>query len=477
MASGLPGVLVARAPHDVAAALLAHAARRARGTGRLAVMARAQDGAPLWQEVAARLSLSKIPCDPAKCAEQIAMAAVLRRAILIAPLPKAGSWDRAVAVELSALASGPLVLLVGDGDDPAADLRADRFDVTPVLDEDGKRRWWSAIADEAYERVVGDELANLEAWWGAVKRASVAPEPSDANEVPETGRALLTALGLAGRSWPVGQLAALGVTGEWSTGDALASLGGVGAVTVAAGWVAVTPAWEARASAAAEGAEAGVRATVAGALLAGTEVEPWAYARASELLAHAGAGAEQIEAADEAHAKALVGAEDPVARREIAARWMSVVEGLPAVARRELLVRTAERALAANEPDEAARCAQSAAATGEDARVLLLMGRAALAQADLVSAKVALEKARSLAAEDAAVAARACVELSELAYVTGDAAKARELALDVLSSASDWQVRLGARNTLGKLLLAAGRWEEAEDHFTKDALDAAVQKD
>ena len=476
---GLPGILLARAPREIVEALLAHGARRARSAGRVAVAARAHQGAPLWQEVAARLLLRKLPSDPAKCADQIASAAHLRRAVVVARLPRAGSWDRAVAVELSALANAPLVLFVADGDEDASDLRAERFDVAPTLDDDGKRRWWSAIAEEAYERAAGDDLAQLESWWGGVKRVALAPEAPEGEELPEMGRALFTALGLAGRSWPVAQLSALGVTGEWSTGDALASLAGVGALQNVGGWVAVTPAWEARAAAAAHGAERGERATVAAALVAGLDVEPWAYARASELLAHAQADEAAIEAADRAHARALAAAEDPVARREIAARWMSVVEALPEAPRRELLVRTAERALAANEPEEATQCAHRAAASasGQDARVLLLLGRAAMARADSVSARVALEKARSVAAGDAEREATVGAELAELELLAGNIALSRELALAAVARSSLPETRIKGRNTLGKLLLAEAKWEEAERHFAEDALAAAGNSD
>ena len=217
-------MLVARAPHDVAEALLAHAARRARSAGRLAILARAHAGAPLWQEVAARLSLPRIACDPVKCAEQIATAALLRRATIIAPLPAAGTWDRAVAVELSLLASPPLVLFVAEGEDAADDLKGERFDVAPTLDGDEKKRWWSAIAEEAHAMVASDQLAQLDSWWGAVKRASAARRRRPTRKRPrKRGARCSRRWRWPEGSWPMAQLGALGVTDAWSTGDALAS--------------------------------------------------------------------------------------------------------------------------------------------------------------------------------------------------------------------------------------------------------------
>ncbi len=179
LAAGLPGVLLARAPRGVTEALLAHAARRAKGAGRLAVIARAHEGVPLWQEVAFRLGAPRLACSPARCAEQIATAALLRRALIVAPLPVAGSWDRAVAVELAALASPPSVLFVSDGADAAGDIAGERFEVTATLDEGEKRRWWSAVADEARAMLASDDLAQLDSWWSAVKRASVAEPTSE----------------------------------------------------------------------------------------------------------------------------------------------------------------------------------------------------------------------------------------------------------------------------------------------------------
>ena len=447
----------------------------------MAIVARPHAGAPLWQEVASRLTIARLPCSPSRCAEQIATAALLRRAILLAPLPPQGSWDRAVAVELAALETVPFLLFVSDETDSADDLRGERFDVAATLDDGEKRRWWSAIAEEAQQMLASDDLAELDAWWGAMKRASAAHPARNgsvallADEAPAAGRPLFAALALAGRPWPISDLAAISVPAD----GALDALVAAGAVHLAGGWLSVAAAWDACASVAVRNASAPAREQVVGALLGGPGSEPWAYARASELLAHASADEKTIEAADRAQARALAAAEDPLVRREIVARWMKAIEALPPGPRRELLVRTAERALSSGEPDEAARCLSTARSLGgEDVRVLLLLGRSNAALGDLVAGRVALDRARALAGSEE-LRALVAVEQAEVAYLVGDVAGARAFAEEAVGSsdAVDPAIRLKARNTLGKLLLGESKWDAADSHFAEDGMLAAAHKD
>jgi hypothetical protein len=121
LAMASAAVLVVRAPAELREALLAHAARRAKGAGRGVILARAGDGAPLWQDAASRLSIAKLVCEPAGAASQLATSAFLRRTAIVAALPRAGSWDRTVTAELSLLPNAPLVVLVSDGEDDASD--------------------------------------------------------------------------------------------------------------------------------------------------------------------------------------------------------------------------------------------------------------------------------------------------------------------------------------------------------------------
>jgi transcriptional regulator with GAF, ATPase, and Fis domain/tetratricopeptide (TPR) repeat protein len=268
------------------------------------------------------------------------------------------------------------------------------------------------------------------------------------------------------------------------TEGALDALLGAGAVQVTAGWAAVSRAWQARAEASCRLALEPARARVVAALLLlnGPGFEPWAYARASELLAHPTADEKTLEAADRAQAGALSAAEDPLVRREIVARWMTAVEALPAAPQRELLVRTAERALSAGEPDEAARCLHAAGSLGsEDVRVLTLLGRATAALGDLVAGQVALERARALAqgaggAEAVDTVAAVAVEQAEVAYLIGNVAVARAYAEEGVAS-SNPETRLKARNTLGKLLLTESKWDAADLHFAQDGMLATAQKD
>jgi transcriptional regulator with GAF, ATPase, and Fis domain len=243
-----------------------------------------------------------------------------------------------------------------------------------------------------------------------------------------------------------------------------------------------------RAAEAAASAPAASRAQVAEAL-SSYENEPWAFARIAELLVQpvqpvqpvqAGAGEpslERLEEADRAHARALTLADDASARREIVARWMTDVAALPPTAQLELSIRAADRALAAGESDEAYRWAQSAAAlTTDDARVTLLLGRASAAMGDLVAAKVALDRARA-AAKDAQTDALVGVELAEVAYTRGDLAGATREAEQAIARATNDRTKLKARNTLGKILLAEARWEDADRHFAEDILTASAARE
>ncbi len=463
-------MLIARAPLGVMEALIAHAARRARGAGRVAVVAKARAGAPLWHEVAVRLASPLTTSNPAKCAEQIATAALLQRALIVAPLPVDGSWDRAVAAELAALATAPSILFVGDGSDGTLDLGSETFDVPATLDETERRRWWSAVAHEAHSAVATNDFGGLESWWAAARRAAVAT-PVHPEDVPSEGHALFIALALAGRPWPLGEIAVLDAHVE-----GISALAAAGAVTISSGWVAIATAWEGHAAVAAASAPTSLREGVATALLGASGFEPWAYAHAAELLLHAAATPESIELADQAHVRTIASVDDPLARREIVARWLDEVEALSGTGQRQLFLRAAERALAAGEPDEAMRSLRSAGAGAEDSQTLLLQGRASAALGDMVAARVALERARRCA-DDVEVGLLAFVELAEVAYMLGDIATARENAEAGVAGTACPATALKGRNVLGKLLLAESKWDEADRHFAEDGLLAVEQKD
>ena len=485
--NGGGGVIIARAQSmDAAIAAGAHVARRVVATRGLAIQAYSRAGAPLWREVASILGLPRLSSEPAICAEEIAQAAASKRAVIVAPLPRPGSWDRAVAGELAQLSAVPLAVFLSDTNDAAADLRADTFDVGSTLDGAEMHRWWAAVADEAHGDAVSDDLAALDTWWSATRHIHL---PSKNEElVPEDGAGLFTALALAGRSWLATDLAVLGLGAGRASLEALER---AGVVRVERAWVSIARAWDERAAIASDGAGLEVIATVAAALIARHSADPWAQARAAELLVREGSGSDstsplppargRLDAADRAHAAAIAHTDDVVARRELIARWTHTLEKLPIAAQLPLRMRAAERALAVGEADEAYGWAQSAVAIApKDAAVTLLLGRAAVALGDLVTARVALERGRAVssdaagsAAADLEVRALIAVELAEVAYLNGDLTSARSDADAALAASSDASTQLKARNTIGKILLAEARWDEADEHFAHDAWTAS----
>jgi transcriptional regulator with GAF, ATPase, and Fis domain len=465
VSSGTAGIAVVRAPsHEVGSAIAAHAIRRSKSLGLFAIEARAARGTPLWREVASRLGVGTLPSDPAGAAEAIARAAVQRRALVVAQLPDVGTWDRAVARELAALVGAPAVLLVVAGAEGTDDLLADVHEVGATLDPVERHRWWSAVADAAQSDVTTEAVASLDSWWDNARRAPLS-RSSVHGALDAASERLATALALAGRSWPVADVATLGAEEA-----AVESLARAGAARVLDGWVALEPGWDLRADALVESAPGPILEGIAGALAARFEHDAWAHARAAELLVRAGA----LSAADEANGRALARAEGSVARREIVSRWMTSVATLKGNAQLPLRVSAAERALAIGEAEEAFRWAQSATALApNDTGLGLLFGRAAIALGDLVAARVALERCGSHAS-DAAARAILAAELGEIAYLAGDLSTAAREAQRALSLDESPAVRLKARNTLGKLLLAGSEWDRADVHFAEDAWAAAA---
>jgi transcriptional regulator with GAF, ATPase, and Fis domain len=464
IASGSLGMVIVRAPSDEAAAAIgAHVARRATAMGGFAVEARGRAGCPLWHEVAAKLGVGALPGDPTAAADAIAHAAQLRRAVIVAPLPQSPGWDRSVARELASMAAPPAVALLVTDARGSEDLDLEVFEVGATLEAGERQRWWAALTEAAMGEVAFESLASLDAWWGAARRSPAAREAVDA-ALPPDARRLLATLALTARAWPIADVALLGA--DLETVEALAR---AGAARTDGGWVAVEAPWDAQAERLALSAPHEVVEAAASALALRLPADPWAQSRAAELLAHIG----QAAAADEAHIRALSHAEDASARREFVSRWMKAVQTLPDADQLPLRVRATERALAVGEAEEAFRWAQSATTLAPaDPGLGLLFGRAAVALGDLVAAKVALERAGEHASDDFARAVVAA-EMAEVAYLGGDVAEAAVQAERALSVSAAATTRLKARNTLGKLLLAEAKWDEADVHFAKDAWAAA----
>ena len=483
------GVIVVRAPSCAVDALLAHVARRVRAAGQVAVLVRQSNprvGAPIWQEVASRLALARVDCDPVRAAELISGALGARRAVVITPLPPHGSWDRAVAAELARRRGGdgdaPLLVFVTGPGDTAIDMHAERFDVAAELDDVGRHRWWTAVAEDGHARVATEDLSALESWWSAVKRSSTASTGDVAHALPIEGAWLFAALSLAVRAWPEAELDSLarGAAAASEIKVALTALVDAGAVQVERGWVAIEPSWDDVSVACAADASAETCSTVAYALAARFEDEPWAHMRAAELLLRrdrASADREDaIRAADAEYARAIARVDDTIARREIVSRWMDAVDTVPAASQLALRMRAAERALAVGEADEAYRWAKAASTVADDdGRVTLLLGRAAVALGDLVSAKVALERGRGRAGDgDGEMSALISVELAEVEYLSGNMSASVREAREAMAASGHVATVLRARNTLGKVLLSETKWDEADRHFAEDAQTASA---
>ena len=477
------GVMIVRASHEVQAAIIAHAARRLCASGWLPVdassAAGSRGGAPLFREIATQLGLAVVPSDPHACADEITRAAFAKQAAIIAILPKEGTWDRAVANELVHTARSGLVIFVTGtdvrdtrafADASAADAASiTTFDLGSDLTSADKLRWLGAVAEEAHAQLPGRDIRTLEAWWARARRVL----PADASELhglSETARGVLACLALAGRSLPVASLETLG------NGDALAAVEElvVGALAVRNGTlVSLAGGFDAAAIEATAG-EAERLATAR--LLAGGpgfDPDPWAYARAAELLVSAGA----IEAADRAIQKSIRNIEDAQATYEITSRWFTCVAPVTGEGGLFLRVQAAHRALDMGEANDAQRWCESATALKpEDPTIALLMGKALMQLGDLVAARVSLQKAQAAAGDDE-LRARVASELAELSYLAGDLKAAAEHANRAIALAQTVGTRLSGRNTIGKMSLVEARWDDADAHFAEDVLTASSAGD
>jgi transcriptional regulator with GAF, ATPase, and Fis domain/tetratricopeptide (TPR) repeat protein len=490
--SAQPGVVIVRAPIDVHGPLIAHAARRLRTAGFLPVDAAVRPGAPLFREIASQLGVT-VSCEPCACADLINQAAAARRAAIIVPLPKDGTWDSIVANELARAAQRILIVFVSTvsspsslGGDTLKAIEATTFDVTGDVDPSDKLRWLSAIAEEAQTDLPTSDLRALEAWWAKARR--VAPDPTPTTDgLDDEARSTLTCIALAGRSIESAKLPARALDTLVDAGLIIrCSSGERGPRTL----VALSSHRDLRGLEAMldAGATAEERRRAASLLInndyddahahahdepgSGFDPDPWAFARAAELLL----GARAFEEADTAIAHAGRAADGGQAGGEIATRWFSVVAPVAGEGGLMLRLRAAQRSLAIGEAADALRWCESAAALSpEDASIGVLMGRALMQLGDLVAARVTLQKAEAgaTAANDQALRSRAISELAEVSYLAGDLATAEKQATRAITLATTVAQRLAGRSTLGKIHLAEGRWDAADEHFAEDALEAS----
>ena len=466
------GVLIVRAPLDVHAAIIAHTARRLRMSGLAPVLAAsradAHPGAPLFREIATQLGIGHVSSDPQACAEAIAQAASTKRAAILATLPKDGSWDRQVATELVRIARSGLVVFVTAGDAPAWDFASpSTFDLVGDLTASDKLRWLSAVAEEAQHDLPSQDIRTLEAWWAKARRVAPAHTLS-LDGLGEAARGVLGCLTLAGRSLPVASLATLGDDAIAAVDELVASALAVRNGLLVSLSTSCDPLAVEGQLAVSDGERLATARILAGG--PGFDPDPWAYARAAELLVAAGA----IEAADAAIEKAVRGTEDGQATYEITSRWFSTVALVTGEGGLLLRVRGAHRALGMGEANEAQRWCESATALSPtDPTIALLMGRALMQLGDLVAARVSLQKAQAAATDDE-LRARVASQLAELSYLAGDLKLAAEHATRTITLATTESTRLGGRNTIGKIHLVEARWDDADAHFAEDALTASA---
>ena len=478
-------MLVVRAPLDAHSSIVAHVARRLRMSGWSPIDASAAatigaraSGAPLFRELATQLGLGVLSSDPHACAQAIVQAAAAKRAALVLPLPKDGSWDSAVASELlrvsSSSSKGTLVVFIAplasetrdslpsylggtsDGDVSTT------YAIAGELSASEKLRWLGAVAEEAHSDVPAHDLRTLEQWWAKARRV-VPSEAASLADLGEAARGVLTCLVLAGRSLPVASIATLG-------DDAVSGIDEL----VAHGLASRTGAFVAAPLSHLDTNPTDAERLATARLLAGGpgfDPDPWAFARAAELLVTAGA----VEAADAAIEKAVRRLDDDHATSEINMRWFAAVSAITGTGGLFLRVQAAERALAMGEANDAQRWCESATSLDpQDPTIALLMGRSLMQLGDLVAARVSLQKAQAAAGQDKELGARVASDLAELSYLAGDLAGATTHATNAITLGTTVATRLKGRNTLGKIALVQARWDDADAHFAEDAMTAAA---
>ena len=465
------GVVTVRTGSESAIlALMTYVCRRISAQGHRVVSSRAVSGASIFRELEAWLGIPPLEADPGRAATDLAAWGAQHRTAIVIEAPRAGSWDAQVLTDLRAHARS-LVVVIEQGRETieAVDTVDAAVFVPGTLDDEEKAHWLATLAEDTHDAASVREtsdLADLEAWWSEAKRAgAAAPSVEDLTEADRDAMALLA---LVDRAWPRAQLGAL-----WPDAtESLVRLQQAGAVSLARGRLTLHARWTAVASAWASTADATLRSRARDALTGTFPGDAWAFARAADLVLPVDA-----PAADRHLARALELATGPAARRELATRWYERVSALSPAVQAPLRLRGAERALAVGESEEAYRWARGAAGANDDADLLLILGRAAVGVGDLVGAGVSLARCQRIA-KDPAIRAEATCELAEIAYQGGDLARACDLGREVLGAAALAEtVRLRARNTLGKILLAEGRWNDADVHFEEDAMAAASVAD
>jgi len=442
-------VVVTVSPSDLRA-VARHVERRAAQLGRRTVRS-GERVESVWRDVAQRLGAGSLSYDAEEAARRLARVAGGERAVVVAELSVAHVWDVALVRALAEHESAALFVLLVVG---AAEFElpgVTQFDVSSRMDAASLSRWWEAVAAEQSERQ-GGALTQLESWLEAAAARSARGQ--DADDLAPAARRLLGRLELAHRAWPAARLEGLGDP------TSMPQLVSAGFVETSDGLVAVRAG--APDVALQEDAE-----HVADVLAATFPQDALAFTRAAELWVAAGV----LQRAEESMRRALVLADDGGGRAALWRRWRAAVDGLSASSAAALRLSGAELALELGDVEVALEWAQRAAGAEPKSRVAFVLGRAALARGDLVSAAAALERAQKLSEGDAQ-RDEATVQIAEVRYASGELSDAEALARQVLERSELPGTRLAARNLLGKLLLARGEWVAADAHFAADECEA-----
>ena len=443
--------------HDEATALalerhllrLAHLAERPA----MSVQARTVDSC--WRDLGQRLGVHPLAADPSVAAKQIQHAARDAVMLIVGEL-SAACWDRDVLREITAAPGALLVIELRYGLAPKAPFGGDPELIVDGTDTGNVERWWQGIAREASARLANRSLSELELWWNlAAQQAEQLPQSHDVS-LGEQARELADALHLAGRAWPIQSIATLG------SPAGLQALERAGTVRCENGFVRLARSWQAPVAPELAGRVAIALETVFGS-------DPWARARAAGLYAQAN----DLEAGEHAFETALEGLRNSLARRELWDIWTAALERLDDKQRSGRSLRAAQLALRFDDVEVAVRLAQIAVSDITQPRyeALHVLGKAQLARGDVTAARGTLDRALSLTVDVSHKAATWAL-LAEAAYVEGDLDEAQAFADDALKHASDAVVRLEARNTAGKILLARSAWDEADEHFATDESEA-----
>ena len=429
LASSDPGVVRVRVAPDALSGALEHITRQLRLLGRMVVGGHAAPGVPAFATVGTALGIPELS-SAARYAGELAASIGAVRAALVVVRHAHHDWDRAVISQAKIFAKS-WVVVVNGAEEPDFEI------VSNVTESDRARFLWVLALDGA--RKQGG--TTLEALRGSLVRRH---SPSQVG-----GDALRIARALAAFALPV----PLTEVERFGTEEAWAELEAAGEL-----WRTDTAVMlfdpTRHPSSAAE------RHNASALLVRVYESNPFSLARAAELELEQGP-----MRAEALHIRALELLRGSEGAAEVRRRWVELVCGDPPV-----LARACDRSLNAGDAPAVTRVL-GRPAVRDTMGVLgwVLLGRALAASGDLAGANNALDRA-FVAANRPAERALALAARAETAYVTGSVEAAQSFAREACATEGiPAEVRLDARNVLGKVLISQGKWPEAERHFVEDA--------